>query len=116
VYKYSSESVSAPVVALTVIPRRGKVFDDLESLEAVGQTNMPITVPADASRLTVRIWDRFGDHVRTLVDEANPSGGGRTLVWDRTDDAGQLRPPGYVICRVTVDETSESRLARIKET
>jgi hypothetical protein len=76
---------------------------------------MIITVPAHASRLMVRIWDRFGDHVRTLVDEVTLSGGNRTLMWGRTDDAGQLLSPGYFICGVTVDATSESRLAQVKE-
>lgn len=114
VYKYSSEPVPAPVAALAVAPRRGQVFDDLEPLEAVDQTSTTITVPANASRLTVRIWDRFGDHVRTLVDEANPLVGGRTLSWDRTDDAGHALPPGYFIWRVTVDQTSESRLVFLR--
>jgi hypothetical protein len=114
VYQYSSAPVPAAVAALAVAPRRGQVFDDLEPLEAVGQTSMTIAVPAKASRLTVRIWDRFGDQARTLVDEANPSSGSRTLVWDRTDDAGQLLPAGYFIWRVTVDQTSESRLVFLK--
>ena len=114
VYKYSSEPVPPPMAALAVAPRRGRVFDDLEPLEAVGQTSMAMTVPARAARLTVRIWDRFGDHVRTLVDEANPSAGHRVLSWDRTDDAGRALPPGYFIWRVTVDQTSESRLVLLR--
>jgi photosystem II stability/assembly factor-like uncharacterized protein len=114
VYQYSSAPVPAAVAALAVATRRGQVFDDLEPLEAVGQTSMTIAVPVNASRLTVRIWDRFGDQAWTLVDEANPSSGSRTLVWDRIDDAGQLLPAGYVIWRVTVDQTSESRLVFLK--
>ena len=114
VYKYSSEPVPPPMAALAVAPRRGRVFDDLEPLEAVGQTSMAMTVPARAARLTVRIWDRFGDHVRTLVDETNPSAGHRVLSWDRTDDAGRALPPGYFIWRVTIDQTSESRLVFLR--
>jgi photosystem II stability/assembly factor-like uncharacterized protein len=113
VYKYSSEPVPAPLAALAVAPRRGQFFDTLESLEAVGQIRIPLTVPANASRLTVRIWDRFGEYVRTLIDEANPSAGSRMLTWDRTDDAGQKQAPGHFIWRVTVDGVSESRLVRI---
>jgi photosystem II stability/assembly factor-like uncharacterized protein len=114
VYKYSSEPVPAAVAVLAIGPRRGQLLEDLEPVEAVGQASMTITVPAHASRVTVRIWDRFGDQVRTLVDEPNPSGGSRTLVWDRTDDAGQILPAGYFIWRVTIDQTSESRLVRLK--
>jgi photosystem II stability/assembly factor-like uncharacterized protein len=114
VYKYSSEPVPAPMAARAVAPRRGRVIDDLEPLEAAGQTSITVTVPAHAARLAVRIWDRFGDHVRTLVDEANPSAGHRVLSWDRTDDAGHVLPPGYFIWRVTVDQTSESRLVLLR--
>jgi len=114
VYKYSSEPVPTAVAALGVAPRRGRIFEELEPLEAVGQTSMMVKIPANASRLTVRIWDRFGDHVRTLVEEAHPSGGSRTLMWDRTGDAGQALPPGHFIWRVTVDQTSESRLVFLR--
>lgn len=114
VYQYSSEPVPAAVEALAVSPRRGRVFDDLGPLEAVGRARMTIMVPASASRLTVRIWDRFGDQIRTLVDESHPASGSRTLVWDRTDDVGQTLPAGYFIWRVTIDQTSESRLVRVK--
>jgi hypothetical protein len=114
VYKYSSEPEPAAVAARAVAPRRGQIFADLEPLEAVGQVSVAILVPANASRLTVRIWDRFGDHVRTLVDELHPSSGRWTLVWDRTDDVSQTLPAGYFIWRVTIDQTSESRLVRVK--
>lgn len=114
VYKYSSEPVPAVVAVLAVAPRRGQLLEDLEPVEAVGQAAMTIMVPAHASQVTVRIWDRFGDQVRTLVDEPNPASGSRTLVWDRTDDAGQILPAGYFIWRVTIDQTSESRLMRLK--
>jgi flagellar hook assembly protein FlgD len=106
--------VPAALAALAIVPRRGQILDDLEPLEAAGQTSMTMTVLAPASRLTVRIWDRVGDHVRTLIDEANPSGGPRVLTWDRTDDAGQALAPGYFIWRVTVDQTSESRFVLTK--
>jgi flagellar hook assembly protein FlgD len=102
------------MAALAVAPRQGLVFDDLEPLEAVGQASMAMTVPANTSRWTVRIWDRFGDHVRTLVDEAKPLAGHRVLSWDRTDGAGHALPPGYFIWRVTVDQTSESRLVLLQ--
>jgi hypothetical protein len=98
------------------VPTRSNVKPVVLFTEDGGQISMMITVPAHASRLTVRIWDRFGDRVRTLVDEANPSGGSRILMWDRTDGAGQPLPPGYFIGRVTVDETSESRLVQVKKT
>jgi hypothetical protein len=67
-------------------------------------------VPANAARLSVRIWDSFGDYVGTPVDEANPAAGKRVVEWPRTSAGGQTLPPGPFIWRVTVDRQSESRL------
>ena len=79
-------------------------------MEATGSVALGITVPADATRLTVRIWNWFGDHVRTLIDEPRPLPGRRRLTWDRTDDGARLLPPDAFIFRVTIDRRSESRL------
>jgi hypothetical protein len=73
-----------------------------------------VTVPPGAQRITVRIWDRFGDPIRLLVDEQQPAAGSRQLSWDRTDDSRQRRPPGVFIVRVTVDGASESHLMLVR--
>ena len=73
-----------------------------------------VTVPPQRSRLTVRIWDRFGDFVTMLVDERDPRPGRRELTWVGDDGSGEHRPPGYYIWRVTVDGVSESRLTRLQ--
>jgi photosystem II stability/assembly factor-like uncharacterized protein len=112
VYKYSAAPDPRRAVALA--PRRGRLLHALDPLIAAGPVSLDVTVPAGASRLTVRIWDRFGDGVRTLVDETRPAPGRRTLTWDRADDAGQVRPSGYFIWRVTVDGASESRLVQAR--
>jgi len=113
VYKYSSEPVPAVEAAFARALRPDPILDALEPLETPGQARIWITVPSRASKLTVRIWDRFGEHVRTLVDEAEPAAGRRELAWDRKDDLGQPLAPGYFIWRVTVDQRSESRLVLI---
>jgi len=113
VYKYSSEPAPTREEVLAAAPLRGEILAALAPLEATGPATLDITVPHDASRLTVRIWDRFGEQVRTLLDEANPTPAARELRWDRTDDAGQPLPPGFFIWRVTVDDRSESRLVKM---
>jgi len=65
-------------------------------------------VPAGAGRLTVRVWDRFGDLVATPVDQMKPPAGQRTIEWER----GQ-RDPGHFILRVTVDNVSESHIVHV---
>ena len=64
---------------------------------------------AGAKRLTVRVWDRFGERVDTPVDEANPASGSRTIEWQR-----RARAPGHFIIRVTVDGVSESHIAHVE--
>jgi hypothetical protein len=115
VYKYTSAPAPVPGLAMAAPgrPRRG-LLDSLEPLDATGQRiSMPVTVPADTSRLIVHIWDRFGEHVRALVDDAQPGVGARDLVWDRKNDAGETVDPGMFIWRVIADGTSESRMVRL---
>jgi photosystem II stability/assembly factor-like uncharacterized protein len=113
VYKYSSEPIPPAIAALAAGPKRGQICNSLEPLVATGSVQFLITIPPNATRLAVYIWDRFGEFVRTLVDEANPSSGTRTLQWDRTDKSGQVLPPGIFIWRVLVDQVTESRLVQM---
>jgi photosystem II stability/assembly factor-like uncharacterized protein len=110
VYKYSAEP--APVSAVPTV-RRGAIFDSLEPADAAGDATIPVMIPPGASRLTVRIWDRFGDPVRVLADETAPAAGARELRWNRTSDAGAVVPRGYYIWRATIDGRSESRLVHL---
>ena len=113
VYKYSSEPISPALAVLAAAPKRGQICDRLEPLQASGSVRVPITVAANSKRLAVWIWDRFGELVRTLVDETNPASGARVLEWDRTDVSGKTLASGYFIWRITVDDMSESRLVRV---
>lgn len=114
VYKYSSEPIPPAMAALAAGPKRGQICNSLEPLVATGSVQFSITIPPNATRLAVYIWDHFGEFVRTLVDEANPSSGTRTLQWDRTDKSGQVLPPGIFIWRVLVDQVTESRLVQMR--
>jgi photosystem II stability/assembly factor-like uncharacterized protein len=111
VYKYSAQPVGrAP--ALAVGPR---LFAGREPV-AVTRAATPallVEVPKGARKLAVRMWDRFGDHVATLVDETDPAPGKRTFPWDCKGHSGQVLPPGYFIVRATVDDRSESKLVRL---
>ena len=112
VYKYSSEPMPAPLAERA--PRGRRLLDSLEPASTAGPITIGVTVPPQAERLTVRIWDRFGDFVSVLVDERNPRPGRRELTWDRSDATGERRAPGYFIWRVTVDGISESCLTRLQ--
>ncbi len=114
IYKYSDEPVRGETErAATPAP---VLLDDREPVETDPPLRLPVSVPEGASRLVVNIWERFGDHVRTLVDEATPAPGARALEWDLTDDDGRPLRPGRFIVRVTVDDLSESRIVRLRAT
>jgi photosystem II stability/assembly factor-like uncharacterized protein len=114
VYKFSSEPIPPAMAALAVGPKREQICDSLEPLVATGSVQFSITIPPNARRLAVYIWDPFGELVRTLVDESNPPSGTRTLQWDRTDKSGQVLPPGMFIWRVLVDQVTESRMVQTR--
>lgn len=104
VYKYSADPI-APLAAGVV----GTVLLAGPQPDRVrGMLPLVISVPAKAKRLTVRVWDRFGEHIDTPIDEVNPAPGRRTIEWKRG-----ARTPGHFIFRVTVDEVSESHIAHV---
>ncbi|HEX4610707.1 MAG TPA: YCF48-related protein [Urbifossiella sp.] len=108
VYKYTSEPAAAPR-APAAPPARPTLLPDTQPRRASGPLQLPVSVPAGTGRLTVQVWDRFGDHVATPVDEPNPSAGSRVVAWD--PGAGGR---GYYIVRVTADRTSESQLVHVE--
>jgi hypothetical protein len=112
-YKYSAAPVAQLAGALEAMPPRAGLFDSLEPVEAVGSAEVTMTVPPGAHRVAVYIWDSFGEHVRTLVDEADPAPGARTLRWDGNDSAGRVLRRGYFVWRLLVDDVAESRLVRL---
>jgi photosystem II stability/assembly factor-like uncharacterized protein len=71
IYKYSAAPAGARAAAPAGAPPSTALLDSLEPVEAAGAVQLTITVPPGANRFAVYIWDRFGEHVRTLVDEAS---------------------------------------------
>jgi photosystem II stability/assembly factor-like uncharacterized protein len=114
VYKYSVEPVEAPP-GLAGVPAAGRL--QLLADNAPTASELPlsisVSVPQDAGRLIVCIWDRFAKQVRRLTDETGPEGGARTLQWDGTDDDGQPLRPGEFLIRITVDGHSESQIVQV---
>ncbi len=111
IYKYSDEPVAdAAERAPTPAP---VLLDERAPVETAPPLRLQVSVPEGASRFVVNIWERFGELVRHLVDEASPAAGPMTVEWDHTDDDGQTLEPGRFIVRVTVDGQSESRIVRI---
>ncbi|MGQ0778832.1 MAG: YCF48-related protein [Pseudonocardiales bacterium] len=111
VYRYSAEPTEA---ARAVAPSAGLHFlDDNAPKRSDAPLRLAVTVPDGAGRLTVDVWDRFGEYVRQLLDEPQPAAGPRTVEWDATDDAGRSLTGVSFLLRVTVDGSSESQIVHI---
>jgi hypothetical protein len=112
VYKYSSAATPAMLTATPA--RRLRILRDNEPRRELDRLRLNVTVPADADRMVVRVWDRFGEHVATPLDERTPAAGARAIEWNGKDRAGHRLAPGYFIVRITVDRTSESQLIHLE--
>jgi hypothetical protein len=112
VYKYSADPV---VPAFPAAAAAGpQLLDAATPVQISGPIEISFTTPPGARRLTIDVWDRFGEPVRQLVDEADPASGHRSVTWDVTSDAGAPLPAGSYIYRVTIDGQAESRIVHVK--
>ncbi|MEP7342259.1 MAG: YCF48-related protein [Acidobacteriota bacterium] len=111
VFKYSAEPVAPHPLALASAAR---ILATNEPQDWTGPVEIAYTVPgAGAKRLTIDIWDRFGQYVRKLRDEDSPLPGSHSVIWNLEDDAGYGVSPGAYIYRITVDDEAESRIIRL---
>ncbi len=110
VYKYSDEPVPLSVMSGPAT----QFLDGTEPIESVHPVRVRVSVPPNAKRLAIDIWERFGKHVHTLVDEPKPRPGRRTFTWNLISDTGKKLRPGIFILRVRVDDRSESRILSVK--
>ena len=113
VYKYSVDPV--PVAPQIAAELEALLFDDTEPIETSPPARLHITVPPDVSRLSINIFDRFGDHVRHLTQETQPAPGQRVIEWNVTDDNGESLDAGYYIVRATADNLSDSQLLWVSD-
>lgn len=72
---------------------------------------LKLNLPEKTNKLSIEVWDRFGEHVEKIVDEINPSSGRRNLKWSfPKQQANPNLDLQHYIVRVNVDTFSESRV------
>ena len=80
--------------------------------EEVVRTQLPVRVPLPTIRgaegVRVDVWDRFGRHLATPLDEATTAEEAEAE-WSGETYSGEIAGPGLYIVRVTADDWSESR-------
>jgi len=109
VYKYEESTQSTLTPLSTRSGARRLVLN--EHAEVVTkELGILLDVPEGTQQLSVNVWDRFGAHVVTLVDEAMPISGLRHFTWDFQVPADRPEAGGHFIYRVSADNLVESRI------
>jgi photosystem II stability/assembly factor-like uncharacterized protein len=108
VFKYSDEPIVAPQAA--ALQAEPALLPEAELRMREWPVSIPASIPAGTTRITLDIWDRFGKHMGTILDERRPRAGDRTLVWDGYDTSGRRVPPGFFIARLTADDDAASTI------
>ncbi len=109
VYKYADAKQPALIQPLTISGLPRVVLN--EHAEVITKTlGILLVVPKGTQHLSVNLWDRFGAHIATLVDEIAPTSGPRHVVWDFPVGSDLHQSEGHFIYRVNADEIVESRV------
>jgi photosystem II stability/assembly factor-like uncharacterized protein len=79
---------------------------------------LPVRIPlpqrSSAERVRVDIWDRFGRHLATPLDDAVPAAGLREVSWDGETESGRWVGDEVVLYRVTVGDQAVSQAVLIE--
>lgn len=101
VYKFTDQA-PAPELRALVSETNAAI------LEGRASVTIPFEVPEHTKELQIDVWERFGRHLRRLLDERPAEAGVRSIVWDFTDSTGEIAPVGGYIVRITADDESVS--------
>ena len=101
VYKFTDQAPAPELRAL--VPETNATI-----LEGRASVTIPFEVPEHTRELQIDVWERFGRHLRRLLDERPAEAGVRSIVWDFTDSTGEIAPVGGYIVRITADDESVS--------
>ena len=114
VYKYSAETTGlADAAALSSAPARVLLPQAQLRAETL-PLRIPVIIPPAVARVTLDVWDRFGQHIAIAVDETQPTPGERMLLWDGRDGAGRPVPDGTYLLRLTADKEAESSILVVR--
>ena len=109
VYKYSTAPAALAPQPLAATP------SDADYV----RTRLPVRIPIDPSpgapSVRVDVWDRFGEHLATPLDEAAPQPGPREIMWSGETESGGRAVGGIYIYRVTMGDWAESRTLLVEE-
>ena len=83
------------------------------------RTRFPVRIQVDieagAQSAHIDVWDRFGEHLATPLDESAPSPGTREVSWSGETESGGTAGPGIYIYRVTIGDSATSGTVLVEE-
>ncbi|HEX8083456.1 MAG TPA: YCF48-related protein [Solirubrobacteraceae bacterium] len=104
VYKYSEAAVPTEREAGPRLLAAEAAVAPEEPLRTSFPVRIPLAPPAGARSVRVDVWDRFGRHVATPLDEPEGAAAVAEATWEGEEADG----PGYYIFRVSIDDDDES--------
>ena len=112
VYKYSTDPLPPPAMAVAAAQDPARVtLPDVQINGDLGSIRIRLRVPVGAKRLSLHVWDRFGEDVGYILDEIHPASGPRVFEWDGLDSRGSaVRPGDYIVRLIADDITASSRI------
>jgi len=69
-------------------------------------TTINYTLTANASAVTVKLYDIQNNLVRTLLDGVAQNSGAKTVAWDGKNDSGQILSDGFYACKIDATDSS----------
>jgi photosystem II stability/assembly factor-like uncharacterized protein len=113
VYKYSREPV-VPAFSITS-PRQRALLPVAEIVADAFPVAIPLDVPGATRRLSLAVWDRFGNELGTVLDETKPASGPRIFSWAGRDGRGDRVATGDYIVRVVADDEVASSIVTLRK-
>lgn len=114
IYKYSSDPVPSPMAAMVAASDPARtLLPEAQIVGRAGRVSIRMNVPAGTKRLSLQVWDRFGDEVGCILDEIRPVSGARVFEWDCTNSSGEVVAPGDYIVRLIADDIPASSRVKV---
>ena len=110
IYKYSADPVEPEAIHLAAAAARRPLLPQAQIVSDGVPISIPMEIPAGTKRLTLHVWDRFGDDIGNVLDEIRPQSGSRRYAWDGRNADGDIVPAGTYIIRLTADDAVASSI------
>ncbi len=112
VYKLTSDATPTLFATPASSDPARSILPEVQLRGSIESVPIRMNVPSGTKRLSLLVWDKFGEEVGYILDEISPTTGPRVFEWDGVCSRGSKVEPGDYILRLIADDvTASSRLA-----